>query len=106
MGSGGAGRDDANDFLVVIFIKSMDNQEDRSRPYRSESYPTFLIPGVFVSSRTGVGIIENENGSLKPDIMLAKVLAVLVLVPSKSHGNAREYSLRIEMNIVNTFVRT
>ena len=89
MGLGGAGRDDANDFLIVVFIKSVDDQEDRSRSYGSDGYPTFLIAGVFVSSRNGVGIIENENGSLKPHVMFAKVLAVLVFVPCKSHGSAR-----------------
>src|SRR6267378_5379184 len=89
VGLGGAGRDDANDFLIGVFIKSVDDQEDRSRSYGSDGYPTFLIAGVFVSSRNGVGIIENENGSLKPHVMFAKVLAVLVFVPCKSHGSAR-----------------
>ena len=87
MGLGGACRDDANDFLVVIFIKGMDNQEDRSGSYRPDGDPALLILRVVVSPRNGVGIIENENGSLKPDVMFAKVLAVLVLVPRKSHGN-------------------
>ena len=89
MGLGGAGRDDANDFRIGVFIKSVDDQEDRSRSYGSDGYPTFLIAGVFVSSRNGVGIIENENGSLKPHVMFAKVLAVLVFVPCKSRGSAR-----------------
>lgn len=91
MGFGGAGRNDANDFLVVVFIKCMDNQEDRSWSYRSDGYPALLIVRVVLSSRNGVGIIENENGSLKPDVMLAQVLAVLVFVPRKSHGT-REHT--------------
>ena len=89
MGFGGACGDDANDFLVVVFIKGVDNQEDRSRSYRSDGYPALLLVRVVVSPRNGVGIIENENGSLKPDVMFAKVLAILVLVPRKSH-NTRE----------------
>ena len=63
MGFGGAGRDDAKDSLVVVFIKRMDDQQDRSRSYCTDSYPALLIVGVVVSSRNGVGIIENENGS-------------------------------------------
>jgi len=86
VGFGGAGRDDANDFLVVVFIKRMDDQQDRSRSYCTDSYPALLIVGVVVSSRNGVGIIENENGSFKANVVLAQVLAVLVLVPRKSHG--------------------
>jgi hypothetical protein len=86
VGFRGAGRDDPNDFLVVVFIKRMDDQQDRSRSYRTDSYPALLIAGVVVSSRNRVGIIENENGSFKANVVLAQVLAVLVLVPSKSHG--------------------
>jgi hypothetical protein len=89
VGLGGAGRDDANDFLIVVFIEGMDNQKDRSRSYGSDGYPTLLLAGVVISSRNGVGIIENENGSFKANVMLTKVLAVLVLVPCKSHSNAR-----------------
>ena len=85
MGFRGAGRDDANDFLVVVFIKSMDDQQDRSRSYRTDSYPALLIVGVIVSQRYRVRIIENENGSLKANVVFAQVLAVLVLVPRKSH---------------------
>jgi len=86
VGLGGAGRDDANDFLIGVFIKSVDDQEDRSRSYGSDGYPTFLIAGVFVSSRNGVGIIENENGSFKTDVMFAQALPALVLIPLKSHS--------------------
>jgi hypothetical protein len=86
VGFGGAGRDDANDFLVVVFIKRMGDQQDRSRSYCTDSYLALLIVGVVVSSRNGVGIIENENGSFKANVVLAQVLAVLVLVPRKSRG--------------------
>jgi len=82
----GAGRDDTNDFLVVVLIKSMDDQQDRSRSYRADGYPSLLIVCVVVSSRNRVRIIENENGSLKANVVLAQVLAVLILVPRKSHG--------------------
>jgi hypothetical protein len=54
-----AGRDDTNDFLVVVFIKRMDDQQDRSRSDRTECYPALLIVRVVVSSRNRVGIIEN-----------------------------------------------
>jgi len=90
VGFGGAGRNDANDFLIVVFIKGMDSQKDRSRPYRADRYPTLLSIEGNVPLRNGVGIVENENGSLKANVLLAKVLAVLVLVPCKSHSNASD----------------
>jgi hypothetical protein len=36
--------------------------------------------------RNSVGIAENENGSFKTNVMRAKVLPVLVLIPFKSHS--------------------
>ena len=53
-----------------------------------------------------VGIVENENGGFKANIVLAKILAVLVLIPYESHGEWRQDSISVEMNDVNTFVRT
>jgi hypothetical protein len=41
---------------------------------------------VTVTLRNRVGIVENENGSLKANIVLPKILAVLVLVPCESHS--------------------
>jgi hypothetical protein len=40
---GGAGRDDANDFLIVLFIKSMDDQKNRTETYGPNSEPAFLF---------------------------------------------------------------
>ena len=81
MGLGGASRDDTNDFFVVFLIKSMNDQQYRTRPYGSDRYPTFLILESDVTLRNRVEIVENENGSLKANIVLAKILAVLVLIP-------------------------
>ena len=59
-----------------------------------------------VTLRNRVGIVENENGSFKANIVLAKILAVLVLIPCESHSRSRQDSISVEMNNVNTFVRT
>ena len=88
MGLGGASRDDANDFFFVFFIKSMNDQQNRTRPYGSDRYPTFLILSD-VTLRNRVGIVENENGRFEANIVLVKVLPVLLLVPLKSHGSSR-----------------
>src|SRR5258708_8788141 len=40
---GSASRDDTNDFFVVFLIKGMNDQQNRTRPYGSDCYPTFLI---------------------------------------------------------------
>ena len=105
MGLGGASRDDANDFFFVFFIKSMNDQQNRTRPYGSDRYPTFLILSD-VTLRNRVGIVENENGSFKANIVLAKILAVLVLIPYESHSRSRQDTITDAMKNVNTFVRT
>jgi hypothetical protein len=83
---GGTSRDDANEFFVVLLIKSMDNQQNRACSDGPNGYPAFLIGGGIVTLRDRAGIVENENGGFKANIMLAKVLAVLVLIPCKSHS--------------------
>ena len=65
---------------------SMDNQQNRTRSDRSNGYPAFLIGERIVALRDRIGIVENKSGGLKSNIMLAKILAVLVLIPSKSHS--------------------
>lgn len=40
---GGAGRDDANDFLIVLFIKRMDDQKNRTETYGPNSELAFLF---------------------------------------------------------------
>ncbi len=79
----------ANDFFFVFFIKSMNDQQNRTRPYGSDRYPTFLILSD-VTLRNRVGIVENENGSFKANVVLAKILAVLVLIPYESHSKSRQ----------------
>jgi hypothetical protein len=83
VGLGGASRDDTNDFFVVFLILKSD-----------------------VMLRNRVGIVENENGGLKANIVLAKILAVLVLIPYELHSKSRQDSIPVEMKDVNTFVRT
>lgn len=67
----------------------MDHQEDRSRPNGSNRNPSLLVVERQVTLRDGEWIVEDKNGSLKTDIMLAKVPPVLVLVPFKSHDEPR-----------------
>jgi hypothetical protein len=44
-------------------------------------YPTILTLKSDVTLRNRLGIVENENGSFKANIVLAKILAVLLLIP-------------------------
>ena len=106
MGLGGASRDDANDFFFVFFIKGMNDQQNRTRPYGSNRYPAFLVVKGAVALCNGVRIVENENGSFKANIVLAKILAVLVLIPYESHSKSRQDTITDAMTNVNTFVRT
>ena len=96
---GGASRDDANDFFAVLLKMSVDNQQDRARSDGSDGYPAFLIRKSIVTLRNCIGIIENENGSLKPNIMLAKVLAVLVFIPSESHTNGDDTAYLLDLTV-------
>lgn len=84
MGLGGASRNNANDFLVVFLLKGMDNQENRARSYGSDCDPAFLIVTSVVAVRNSIRIVENENGSFKADIVLAKILPALFLIPFNS----------------------
>jgi len=59
----------------------MNNQKNRTRPYGSDCYPTFLILESDVTPCNRVGVVENENGSFKANIVFAKILAILVLIP-------------------------
>src|SRR5437660_2393193 len=101
---GSASRDDTNDFFVVFFIKSMNDQKNRTRPYGSNCYPTFLILESDVALRNRVGIVENENGRFEANIVLVKVCRFFC----SSHSNrmARHGWERIQFSraVVNTFV--
>lgn len=89
----------------------MDNQENRSRTDGSHRDPTlFLVQDwteCWVGLRDGPRIVENEYGSFKTNIMLAKVLAIFALVPFESHGSSSfQVRITIEGLLVNIFVRT
>ncbi len=82
-------RDDTDDFFTLFLIESMHNQQNRTRAYGSDCYPALLLFKSEVALRKSVGIIKNENGRFKANIVLAKVLLVFVLIPFKSHGWSR-----------------
>ena len=71
-------------------MKRVDDQQNRTRAYGANGYPAFLIIEVWVTLRNSVGIVENENGGLKTNVMLAEVLPVLFLIPFESHGGLRQ----------------
>ena len=90
MGLSGASRDDANHFLAVCFPVGMDNQENRTWSYGTNRYPAFLLVKGGVTLRNRARVVKDENRSFEANIVLVKVLAVLVLVPFKSHGSPRQ----------------
>ena len=53
----------------------------------------FVILKSYVALGNRVGIVEDENGSFKANIVLAKILAVLVLIPCESHSKSRQDSI-------------
>src|SRR5438445_8907810 len=102
VGFSGAGRDDANHFFAVCFPISMDNQENRTWSDGANRYPAFLLVKGGVTLRNRARVVKDENRSFKANIVLAKVLAVLVLVPFKSHagsGTETAYLSKSKMSI-------
>ena len=90
MGLSGASRDDANHFFAVRFPIGMDNQEDRTCSYGTNRYPAFFLVKGGVTLRNRARVVKDENRSFEANIVLAKVLPVLGLVPFKSHGGPRQ----------------
>ena len=95
-------RNDTDDFFTLFLIESMHDQEDRTGPYGSNRYPALLIVRSEVPLRKSVGIIENEHGRFKANIVLAKVCAVFLFIPFKSHelvATNTEYGLLSPVSI-------
>jgi hypothetical protein len=76
-----SGRNDTDDFFALFLIESMDDQQNRAGAYGSN-----LIFRSEVALGQSIGIIENEHGRLKANIVLAKVLPVFLFIPLKSHN--------------------
>ena len=85
---GRASGNDAENFFLISLNESMNDLYNRARSNGSNRYPTFLIIEGEVTLRNSVGVIENQNGSFKANIVLPKILPVLVLIPLKSHRRA------------------
>jgi hypothetical protein len=85
---GRARGDDPNHFFTALFLKRMDNQENRAGSYGSNCDPAQFIFESVVTPRNGAGIVENKDCGFKANIMLAKVPPVFALVPFKSHGKS------------------
>jgi hypothetical protein len=64
----------------------VNDEKDGIRTDRSKSDPTFFFACRLVTLRQSVGILENENSGLKADMVPEQVLAILILVPFKTHG--------------------
>jgi hypothetical protein len=95
-------RNDPDDFFTLFLIESMHDQQNRTGPYGSNRYPSLFIFRSEVALRESVGIIENEHGRFKTNVVLAKVLPVLLFIPFKSHrlvAPKTEYSLYLRLSI-------
>ena len=96
------GRNDTDDFFALFLIESMDDQQNRTGAYGSNGYPPLLIFRSEVALGKSIGIIENEHGRFKANIVLAKVLPVLMFIPFKSHkpvATMTEYDLHSRVSI-------
>jgi hypothetical protein len=65
------------------------DEQNRTSPNSSDRYPTlFCFKGQITLSK-GVRVVENQNSRFKTNVVLAKVLPVLAIIPFKSHGRLR-----------------
>jgi len=80
------GRNDTDDFFALFLIESMDDQQNRTGAYGSNGYPPLLIFRSEVALGKSIGIIENEHGRFKANIVLAKALPVFLFIPFKSRN--------------------
>jgi hypothetical protein len=78
-----SGRNDTDDFFALFLIESMGDQQNRAGAYGSN-----LIFRSEVALGQSIGIIENEHGRFKANIVLAKVLPVFC----SSHSNRITWS--------------
>ena len=95
-------RNDTDDFFTLFLIESMHDQWNRTGPYGSNRYPSLFIFRSEVALRKSVGVIENEHGRFKADIVPAKVLPVLLFIPFKSNklvATTTEYGVLSRMSI-------
>ncbi len=104
----GACRNDANNFLACVFCQSMDHQENGARRDGSNGDPAVLLVfSCMVRLRNGEGIVKNESGGFKTNIVLAEIAPVFVFVPNEAHGQSALFpSLLGRVTNVNTIVRT
>jgi len=96
------GRIDTDDFFALFLIEGMDDQQNRTGTHGSNGYPPLFIFRREVAFRRCLGIIENEHGRFKANIVLAKVLAVFLFIPLKSHNLVAittAYGLFLQMSI-------
>jgi len=84
----GACRNDANDFFILLLVDRMYDKQNRARLDGADGYPAFLILECVVTPGDGIGIVENELRSLEANIVLAKVLPILAIIPFKSHSQS------------------
>jgi len=87
-------------FFAFSFKPCVNNEQHHSRSDGSQFVPSLLVIKKRLKLCQGVGIFEDENGSLEADIMLQQVSLVLDVVPFKTHGRvpAPQLVLRIPGN--------
>lgn len=67
----------------------MHDEQNRTSPYGSKRNPPFFCLKGQIALSKCVRVVENQNGRFKANVVLAKVLPVLAIVPFKSHGRLR-----------------
>ncbi len=69
----------------MALIERVSDQENRTRSDSSNRDPAFFVVEADVPLGDRVGIVENEQRSVKAHVMLAQILRVLVLIPFEEH---------------------
>jgi len=65
------------------------DEKNRTSPQGSKRYPTLFCFERQIAQSKSEWVVENQNSRLKANVVFAKVLPVLAVIPFKSHGRLR-----------------
>jgi hypothetical protein len=64
----------------------VDNEQNRTHSDHSNGNPTLFVLNRLIPLGDGIWIVENQNGGLKTNVVFAKVEAIFLVIPLKSHS--------------------
>src|SRR5689334_6297582 len=82
---GFARRDDADDFLAIVFLICMSDQQDRYRSDQSNCLPPLFAIFMAILDAEMVRVFKRPARQFEADAVLLPVGSILSRIPGKSH---------------------